>query len=353
MLSAYQDASGRLTGIGYRPYHPSALCSYGNPRVKSQSLMVKVCHCYYRDHMTMAEIGLALDISRHRVGRLLKEAVDSGVVRIEIRSPFNASTELERALETAFALRSSVVVEPDPGLDPEAVKRQTCRAGAEFLRDLLDERSTIGIGWGTTTFELVMQLDPLELPGARVVQITGGTQSPTGRFDCHEVTRQLALKLHARPLLLHAPGIVDKPTTRDMLLRESAIKASFRHFKHIDVAIVGIGSLLPSVRSMLVESGYVSPTELASLKRAGAVGDVFSYFFDESGAVVRTDLYDRLITIGLSEIRRIPTSIAIATSPAKAKAVAAAVRGGFVNTLIVDADLARAMLALNAAEAAT
>ncbi len=111
--------------------------------------MAKVCHCYYRDHMTMAEIGQALGISRHRVGRLLKEAVEAGVVRIEIRTPFNASTELERALEASFGLRSSMVVETEPGLAPEEAKRQTCRAGAQFLVDMFDERSTIGIGWGS------------------------------------------------------------------------------------------------------------------------------------------------------------------------------------------------------------
>ncbi len=313
---------------------------------QSSSLMAKVCHCYYRDHLTMAEIGRLLGISRHRVGRLLKEAVDTGVVRIEIRSPFNTSAELERTLEARLGLRSSVVVETDPGLGPDAVKQQTCRAGAEFVRDLLDEPATIGIGWGSTTFELVNQLDPLELAGARVVQITGGNQVPSGHFDCHEVTRQLAQKLRVTPDLLHAPGIVDKASTREVLMGESAIQATFRLFRDLDIAIVGIGSLGPSSRSMLVDSGYVSRPELAALQGAGAIGDVFSYFVDEDGSVVRTELHDRLITIGLEEIRRIPTSIGIATSPAKAKAALAAVRGGFINTLIVDAELARALLAL-------
>jgi len=44
-------------------------------------------------------------------------------------------------------------------------------------------------------------------------------------------------------------------------------------------------------------------------------------------------------------LRRVPTSIGVATGAVKAKAVAAAVRGGFVNTLIVDSFLAEAVLA--------
>ena len=79
---------------------------------------------------------------------------------------------------------------------------------------------------------------------------------------------------------------------------------------------------------------------------AGAVGDVFSYFIDDDGQIVRTELYDRLITIGLADVRHIPTTLGVATGAAKARAVAAAVRGAFINTLIADSSLARAVLAL-------
>lgn len=317
--------------------------------LQPSSLMVKVCHYYYRDQLTMAEIGDRLNISRHRVGRLLREAVDTGVVQIEIRSPFNDTAKLERALEQRFGLKSSLVVDVPPELSADEIKRATCKAGAGFLRELLDPRAIIGVGWGSTTFELVSQLEPLHLPEATVVQITGGNKRLSPQFDCHEVTRRLAQKLGVDPVLLHAPGIVDKKETRELLMRESVIAETFRHYEEIDIAIVGIGCIVPEVQSMLVSSGYFSEAELKALQRAGAVGDVFSYFIDDNGEVVRTELYERLITIGLPEIRKVPTTAGIATGVAKARAVAAAVRGGFVNTLIVDSPLAEALLALPAA----
>lgn len=314
--------------------------------------MVKVCHLYYRDQLTMAQIGERLSISRHRVGRLLKEAVDSGVVRIEIRSPVNESVEMERALEHQLGLKASLVVPIEPELPDDEIKRMTCKAGAAFLRELLDENVTIGVGWGTTTFELVNQFEPIELHGASVVQITGGNKRLSMQFDCHEVTRRLAQKLHVDPILLHAPGIVDKRETRELLMRESAIVETFRHYDEIDIAIVGIGAIASKAQSTLIDSGYVSDAELASLRRAGAVGDVFSYFFDRNGKIVRTELYERLITIGLPQIRKVPTTVGVATGSAKAPAVAAAVRGGFVNTLIVDDALAQALLAQTREDAA-
>lgn len=316
------------------------------------SLMVKVCHYYYRDQLTMAQIGKRLSISRHRVGRLLKEAVDTGVVKIEIRSPLNENTALERALEQRFALKASLVVGTGPGIAAEEAKRLTGKAGAAFLRELLDESVTIGVGWGSTTFELVDQFEPMDLPDATVVQITGGNKRLSQRFDCHEVTRRLAQKLNVDPVLLHAPGIVDQAQTRQLLMQESAIAESFRCCDEIDIAIVGIGSLGAKGQSTLINSGYVSATELKALQRAGAVGDVFSYFIDARGALVRTELYERLITISLPQIRKISTTVGIATGAAKAQAVAAAMLGGFVNTLVVDGTLAQALLRLPAQHAA-
>lgn len=314
--------------------------------VSVSALMVKACYYYYRDQLTMAEIGDRLGISRHRVGRLLKEAVEIRLVKIEIQPPPGESSEIESALEQAFGLKAAVVVDVPAELPAEDVKRATCRAGADFLRELFHESHTIGIGWGSTTFELVNQLEPVELSSVTVVQITGGNKKLPMQFDCHEVTRRLAQKLSVRPILLHAPGIVDNERTRKLLMEESTIADTMRYFDMIDIAIVGIGAIVPEIQSTLISSGYVSAAELDSLKHAGAIGDVFSYFINGQGDVVRTELYDRLITIGRQHIRKIPRTVGVATGAVKARAVAAAIRGGFVNTLIVDGLLGRALLAL-------
>jgi deoxyribonucleoside regulator len=321
--------------------------------VDPSNLMTKVCHYYYRDQITMAEIGKRLGISRHRVGRLLKQAVKTGVVKIEIRSPAREDIELNRALRHDFGLKEAFVVDVAADLSAQQVQQATCRAAASFLRDLLSEHRTIGVGWGSTTFELINQLEPLDLPNATVVQITGGNKRLSMQFDCHEVTRRLAQKLQVQPILLHAPGIVDNRRTRELLMRESSVIDTFRCFSKLDLAIVGIGAIKPVIQSTLLRSEYVSATELASLKRAGAVGDVFSYFLNDDGEVVRTEIYDRLITIGQADIRRTATTLGVATGERKARAVAAAIRGGFVNTLIVDSSLARALLALQVQSSAT
>lgn len=310
----------------------------------SAQVLAKVAQFYYRERLTMAEIGQRLGMSRHKVGRLLQEASDSGVVRIDIQTPEDSDAERERQLEAALNLKSCLVVRIDERQPPEERKRRTCDVGANYVLALIKEDDTIGVGWGSTTFELISQLQRQKMPSARVVQITGGNKWVNASFDCHEVTRRLADQLGVQPIVLHAPGIVDKKETRDLLMQESSIAAVLNCFREIDIAIVGIGSLVPQRSSALLDSGYVSETECEALKAAGAVGDIFSYFVDDTGAVVASDINDRTITIGVDDIRSVPTLVGIAVGPHKARAVAAAVRGGFVNTLIVDSSLAEALL---------
>lgn len=309
-------------------------------------LHTKVCHLYYREHLTQADIGARLGVSRHKVGRLLREALERDVVRIEIRSPHSQSVELERRLETALGLKGAVIVEAEPGADEAVVKRQVCEAGSAFLSQLMPRRVTVGIGWGSTTSELVKRLPPQACKGGRVVQITGGNKALPNQFDCHEVSRRLAEKLGVQPVLLHAPGIVDRKATRDVLVAETSIAETFRLFDQLDVAVVGVGSFVPVRSSTLLASGYVAPSDLAELIGLGAVGDVFSYFIDDQGGLVPTPLHGRMITIGVEQIRKIPWSIAVATGATKARAMRAAVLGRFVNALVIDSDLAEALLDL-------
>jgi DNA-binding transcriptional regulator LsrR (DeoR family) len=312
----------------------------------SNRLTAKVCHLYYREQLTQAEIGARLALSRHKVGRLLRDALAQDIVRIEIRSPYIETVGLERELETALGLKAAVIVDVEESPDEAANKRLVCRAGAEFLAELLTDDVIVGIGWGSTTYELVGELAPQPCPGGRVVQITGGNKALPNHFDCHEVTRRLAEKLGVPPVLLHAPAVVEREKTRNLLLAEPSIAETFALFEHLDVAAVGIGSLVPARSSTLIASGYVPPPDLERLVHMGAVGDVFSYFIDDLGRLVPTPLHDRLIAISVAQIHKIPWSIGIATGPVKARAVRAAVRGGFVNALVVDSRLARAVLEL-------
>lgn len=312
--------------------------------VSSPQLLAKIGQYYYFEQLTMAEIGKRLGFSRHKVGRLIKEAVDSGVVKIEIQSPLVKGVQLERQLEAAINLKTSVVVDVGDETAAENIKDLVSAAGARFVGEHIDEGDTIGIGWGSTTFGLVDRFVPQEPRNMTIVQITGGNKHLSAHFDCHDVTRRLAEKLNVEPVLLHAPAIVESKEVRDIFRRQTSIASTFDHYDNLDLTVVGIGSLVPERSSTLLTSGYIPESAIQAMIDAGAVGDVFSYFIDAEGHVVDAQLHDRIIAIDLEQLRGVESSIGIASGATKAKAVLAAVLGGFVNILIIDSALADAVL---------
>jgi DNA-binding transcriptional regulator LsrR (DeoR family) len=66
--------------------------------------------------------------------------------------------------------------------------------------------------------------------------------------------------------------------------------------------------------------------------------------FDERGDAVTTALTERLIGIGAAALHAVPEVVAIAYDAAKADAIAAAIRGGFVTSLVTHRAMAAALL---------
>src|SRR4249919_540403 len=74
-------------------------------------LMVRVAQLYYRLHLSQAEIGERVGLSRFQVGRLLDRAVEDEIVRIAIVHPDARLVELEDALTTRFGLDGAAVAD--------------------------------------------------------------------------------------------------------------------------------------------------------------------------------------------------------------------------------------------------
>ena len=60
---------------------------------------------------TQEDIGEKLKISKYQVNRILKKALDTGIVRISIIDPSLNVSNLEEELEQRFGLKRAIVVE--------------------------------------------------------------------------------------------------------------------------------------------------------------------------------------------------------------------------------------------------
>ena len=309
-------------------------------------LMVKVANLYYKENLKQESIARRLKVSKYQVNRILKKALNSGMVQINIIDPTKNISDLEEKLEKKFKLKRAIVVE-NFGLSDTELKAKIGQAASRYLLDIIKEGDAIGVSWGTTINEVINYLPTKINRIVEVVQITGGSHELSIDLNCHDITRRFASKFGVSPHLLYAPSIVDTKIMHDMLLKETSIKKTFDYFSKLTIAMVGIGAMYPRVISTLVKTGHISGNDLKSLKACGAVGDVYSHFFDINGKTCDNKISERIIAMPVKELLSVPYSIGIAGGELKAEAILGAIRGKYINILITDSSAGEKILEIS------
>ncbi|MFI7614900.1 sugar-binding transcriptional regulator [Nonomuraea terrae] len=306
-------------------------------------LLVKVARMYHERGLRQPEIASQLNLSQPRVSRLLKEAVARGVVRTVVVSPDGVHAEMEGALVEQYGLRDAVVVDTD-GVGPDVIPALAA-ATATYLDATLKGGDVIGISsWSATLLEAVNAMRAKTVPVAEeVVQIVGGSGSPEVQLHATRLTSRLAELTGARPVFAPSAALVHSRELRDLLSKEPAMAEVMKSWSRLTLALLGIGTLEPS--PLLRRSGNaIEPADQRQLEELGAVGDVCTRYFDADGRPVEADFDDRIIGISPDQLRAVERRIGVAGGESKIAAIRGAVRGGWVNILITDVEVARALL---------
>jgi len=299
-------------------------------------LVTKVARLYYEHGMRQPEIARQLSLSQAMVSRLLAAAHKEGIVRTTVMAPPGVHGDLEDELEARYKLKDSVVADC-PSDDSDQLLRAIGSAAASYLQATLGPNEVVGISsWSETLLRTVVSMQPRARSGkSHVVQILGGIGKPTAEVHAIRLTEQLAALLKAEPHFLNAPGVTASPEAASAYATEPEVRQTMSYFGRLTVALVGIGAVRPS--RLLGESGNVfSSRELKQLERLGAVGDVCLRFFDRRGSQVDSPFNDRVVGVGLDQLRQVPRTIGIAGGAAKLEAIRGALEGGLVNVLVTD-----------------
>jgi DNA-binding transcriptional regulator LsrR (DeoR family) len=309
-------------------------------------LLARVARLYYTDGLRQPEIAARLDLSQARVSRLLKRAEAEGIIRITVSSPAGIFPEIEEELQQAYGLKVAFVVDaPGAADNEERLLHELGAAAAYYLEAVLRSGDIMGISsWSSSLLATADAMRPLpKLNGVRVVQILGGVGNPSARLHANRLTHHFAELVNGEAITLPSPGIAGSAESAQVLREDPYVAATLDLLKDLSLVLVGIGALRPS--RLLASSGNVfSREELEELSSAGAVGDICLRFFDEAGHPVTGRLNERVVGIRLDELKTAGRRIAVAGGARKTSAIRAALRGGWVNTLITDLATAEALL---------
>jgi deoxyribonucleoside regulator len=307
-------------------------------------LLAQVAICYYEEGLTQEAIAKRINKSRSMVSRMLEQARDAGLVEVRIRYPLRTDSVLEEQLCQVFNLKEAHVLAKPPE-DYQLLLRRLGELGVRCLQESLRPGITIGISWGTSVYALVSAMPTTSIPDSMVVQLIGAVGYGDPLVDGAELGRWLAQKLGASFRFLSAPLLVKDATVAQALRGDRINQETLVLAAKAEVAIIGIGTPEPKYSSFL-RAGYMSRQEMESMMAAGVVGDIVAHQFDDDGALADVPENKRAINLDADSIRRIPKVIAISGSVSKARAIAAALRGGFCNCLVTDANAAKAVLEL-------
>jgi deoxyribonucleoside regulator len=303
-------------------------------------VILKVLHLYYEHDLTQAEVGARMGFSRPKVSKLIAEGRERGLVKIEIAEPADDLVPLEISLEDRYGLREVVVVARSE--DRRTTELSAGRAGAALLARVCTPETVLGISWGVSMRALADATPRRAFRCTKVVPLVGGMGKAHTQLHSNQVCADLAEKLGAECLHLAAPAIARSSRSRAELVAMPGIGDTLAEGAACDVAVVGIGGILPS--STMVEAGYFTLEEFLGLRERGIVGDVCCHFLDAGGRTRYPELSERIVGLTPGELRAIDRTIGIATGAEKARGVAAVIRGGFVEALVCDRDLARSLL---------
>lgn len=319
-------------------------------RIDELRLVARVARLYYEGGLKQPEIATRLRLSQPKVSRLLKQALDEGIVRISVRAPTGTHADLEERLHARFSLEDAVVVDVSSD-DDEPIARELGMAAAFYLESTVRTGDVIGISsWSATLLAMVDALHPVTaVRDTKVVQILGGVGDPSAEGHATHLIRRLGQLLNGQGAFLPAPGVVGSADARGVLLQDPFVREAMGLFDLVTMALVGIGTVQPS--GLLARSGNVfSPEELASVRALGGVGDICLRFIGADGAPIQTPLDDRVIGIDLRQLQSVPRSIGVAGGRRKVAAIRAALLGGWLNCLITDRHTAERLLGDSPAE---
>lgn len=303
-------------------------------------LILKVLRLYYEHDLNQVEVSKRMGFSRPKVSKLIAEGRSRGLVKIEIAEPAGDAASLEIALEDRYRLIEALVVASSE--ERQSTELAAGAVGGALLARLCTAESSLGLSWGVSVRALAEAIPTMSFRCKKVVPLVGGMGKAEKGLHSNQVCAGLAGKLNAEYLQLAAPAIARSARSRDELMEMPGISETLTEAASCDVAVAGIGGILPT--STMVEAGYFTLEEFLSLREQGAVGDICCHFLNGEGKPCLGDLSGRILGLTLEQLREIPRTVGIVTGADKAPGVAAVLRGGYVNTLVCDRELAETLL---------
>ena len=301
-------------------------------------LLADIATWYYKEKKTQSQIARAFGYSRSAISRLLNEAQQEGIIEITINYPLLRDPVLERRLKEKYQLKAAFVINSGQA-DYAHTLQMVGRLGARYLEQNLRDGMVVGVGWGTSLYDLVNSLPEIPLSKVRVVQVIGASGSKgDARIDGPDLAAFLASKLNASHQFLHSPLFLDSEEACASLKSQKQIRDTLDLANRSDLVLLGIGTIEVDPKfSSIFRSGFLKETEVLQIKKKGGIGNFCGVIIDEEGSIMDIDFNHRVMAVDLNALKNNGRKmVGVAAGSGKSRAIKAVLTGGWLDVLITD-----------------
>lgn len=320
--------------------------NYQDTNSESADLLTEIAVAYYQDGATQEEISQKFTISRAKVGRMLKQARDEGIVEITVKYHPVFSAKIEQRLMARFGIKRALIALDQP--TQELQRQQVAGLVSNYLAITLKNGMVVSVGQGRNVSAVAHYTGVVTPRDCKFVCSIGGIHPRGGSFNADHICRQMAKKYGGTSETLYAPAYAENREQKKAFMQNSTVKQTLDLARKADIALVGIGDM--SENSYMVDLGWFSADEVLQARlQQNVVGDFAGYdFFTIEGDIADTVMNDRVIGLGIQEFKMTSELIAIASENSKPLALLGALRTGAIDVLATS--VSNALTVLNLAD---
>ena len=319
--------------------------------MREERFIIKVVEMHYKQGMSQQEIGKKLNVSRTTISRTLAQAKREGYVQIKINYPEGSAINLEEQLEKKFRLKEAVIASAQ---DDKERKEEIAFYASDYLLRTLKNHMTVALTRGVTLQTMVeylgkdVRLKFLKTDDVNVVPLMAATNISISAEKSYRMAysnyliEEVARIINGNSYQMLASQYVTSPEAKEVFLKEESIKEVFDLAKKADIAVAGIGTL--DHNSALINAELIPMEEFERLQKKGGTGEILSHVVDKDGNLIEDEFEQHLISLDLEDLKKIPIRVGVAYGMDKKDAILGVLRGGYINVLITDEDVAKYLI---------
>lgn len=296
----------------------------------NDDFLVRLSWLYYEKNLTQSEIAKKFNLSRMKVQRLLIEAKNKQIVKIEITHPFYNLLSIENELKEIYGLNDAVVVPTDT--KGNKLRKDLAKEAAVYLEHLLPRVQVLGVGMGTTLSYIPDFLSPniKTKKDFKIISLLGNLL-PDISANPYTIGNKIAEKLNAPFFSLWAPAKVESIEEAQAFKSQKWISLVLEMTREVEYSIVGIGALTKD--TLMIKHKFLNDDEYSEISSKNAAGNILGHWFNGEGKMVLEELNQKIIA---SDVKIKGKTIAVAGGAEKYDAILASLRGKLIDILITD-----------------